>query len=75
VKAERAQALLSDRAGDVSPQLQPLLAAFSTVTNLATVVNWLGKSRSARLPGQLADSGHPITHGLLDDLPQTQSLH
>jgi hypothetical protein len=75
VLAGRAQALLSDRAGDVSPQLQPLVAAFSTVTNPATVVNWLGKSRSARLLGQLADSGHPITHGLLDDLPQTQSLH
>jgi hypothetical protein len=40
VLAGRARALLSDRAGDVSPQLQPLLAAFSTVTNPATVVNW-----------------------------------
>jgi hypothetical protein len=28
---------------------------------------------SARLLGQLADSGRPISHGLLDELPQTQS--
>ena len=73
--AGRARVLLSGRAGAVSPQLQPLLAAFSAVTNPATVVNWLGKSRSARLLGQLADSGRPISHGLLDELSQTQSLH
>ena len=52
-----------------------MLVAFSTVSNPATVVGWLGKGRSARLLGQLANSGQPITHGLLDELPQTQSLH
>jgi hypothetical protein len=52
-----------------------VLFAFSTVSNPATVVDWLGKSRSAHLLGQLAKSGQPITHGLLDELPQTHSLH
>ena len=40
----------------------------TTVTNPATVVTWLGKSRSARLLGSLARTGDPITHDLLDDL-------
>jgi hypothetical protein len=39
------------------------------------VVSWLGTSRSARLLGNLAGTGDPITHDLLDDLPQTQALH
>jgi hypothetical protein len=38
-------------------------------------VDWLDKSRSAHLLGQLAKSGQLITHGLLDELPQTHSLH
>ena len=48
--------------------------ALTTVTNPATVVTWLGKSRSARLLGGLARTGDPVTHDLLDDLPQTQAL-
>jgi hypothetical protein len=59
----------------VSAQLHPLVDAFGTVTNPATVVNWLGKSRPARLLGWLARTGEPITHDLLDDLPQDQALH
>jgi hypothetical protein len=75
VLAERARALLAGPAGDVPAQLQPLLEALTTVTNPATVVKWLGTSRSARLLSQLARTGDPITHDLLDALPQTQSLH
>ncbi len=55
--------------------MQPLLEALSSVTNPATVVSWLGTSRSARLLGRLARTGHPITHDLLDGPPQTQALH
>jgi hypothetical protein len=66
--------LLAGPGGEVSAQLRPLLAALATVTNPATVVTWLGKSRSARLLGSLARIGDPITHDLLDDLPQTQAL-
>jgi hypothetical protein len=75
ILAERTQTMLAGPGGDVSAQLQPLLEALSTVTNPATVVKWLGTSRSARLLGRLARTGDPITHDLLDDLPQTQALH
>jgi hypothetical protein len=75
VLAERARILLAGPGGEVSAQLHPLLGALSTVTNPATVVSWLGTSRSARLLGRLARTGDPITHDLLDDLPQTQALH
>ena len=75
VLARRARELISDPAGQVPSQLQPLLTALSAVSNPATVVYWLGKSRSARLLGSLARTGQPITHDVLDGLPQTQSLH
>lgn len=75
VLGERARILLTGPDGDVPAQLQPLLEALSTVTNPATVVKWLGTSRSARLLGRLARTGDPITHDLIDDLPQTQALH
>jgi hypothetical protein len=75
VLAERARILLAGLGGDVSAQLHPLLEALSSVTNPATVVKWLGTSRSARLLGRLARTGDPITHDLLDDLPQTQARH
>ena len=75
VLGERARILLAGPGGDVSAQLHPLLEALTTVTNPATMVSWLGTSRSARLLGRLARTGNPITHDLLDDLPQTQALH
>jgi len=74
VLAERAHVLLTGPSGEVSAQLRPLLLALTTVTNPATVVTWIGKSRSARLLGSLARTGDPITHDLLDELPQTQAL-
>jgi hypothetical protein len=74
VLAERARILLAGPGGEVSAQLHPLLEALTTVANPATVVSWLGTSRSARLLGRLARTGDPITHDLLDDLPQTQAL-
>jgi hypothetical protein len=75
VLAERAHALLAGPDGEVSAELHPLFVALTTVTNPATVVTWLGKSRSAQLLGSLARTGDPVTHDLLDDLPQTQALH
>ena len=75
VLAERARILLAGPGGEVPDQLQPLLEALSSVSNPATVVSWLGTSRSARLLGRLARTGDPITHDLLDGLPQTQALH
>ena len=52
-----------------------MLEALTAVTKPATVVKWLGTCRSARLLGRLARTGNPITHDMLDDLPQTQALH
>jgi len=75
MRAERARILLVGPGGDVPTQLHPLLEALTAVTNPATVVSWLGTSRSARLLGHLARTGGPITHALLDDLPQDQALH
>jgi hypothetical protein len=75
VLADRTQTLLAGPGGEVSAQLLPLIEALTAVTNPATVVKWLGTSRSARLLGHLARTGDPITHELLDDLPQTQALH
>jgi hypothetical protein len=75
VLGERTRILLTGPDGEVSAQLQPLLAAFSAVSNPATVVTWVGRSRSASLLGRLANSGQPIAHDALDGLPQTQSLH
>jgi hypothetical protein len=75
VLAERTRALLAGPGGEVSAQLHPLLTAFTTAGNPATVLGWLSKSRSARLLGRLAKAGEPITHGRLDELPQTHSLH
>jgi hypothetical protein len=66
--------LLAGPGGEVSAQLHPLFTALTKVTNPATVVTWLGKSRSAHLLGSLARTGSPVTHDLLDDLPQTQAL-
>ena len=74
VLGERVRVLLADPKDEVSAQLQPLLAALTAVSNPATVVTWLGRSRSARLLGRLAKAGQSITHDALDDLPQTQSL-
>ncbi len=74
VLAERAHGLLAGPSGEVSAQLHPLFAALTTVSNPATVVTWLGKSRSAQLLGGLARTDNPVTHDLLDDLPQTQAL-
>ena len=75
VLAERARILLAGPGGEVPALLHPLLEALTAVTNRATVVKWLGESRSAQLLGNLARTGDPITHDLLDDLPQTQALH
>jgi hypothetical protein len=72
--AERARILLAGPGGEVSAQLRPLLVALTTVANPATVVAWLGKSRSAQLLGSLARTRDPITHDLLDELPQSQAL-
>lgn len=74
VLGERVRVLLAGPTDEVSAQLQPLLAALTAVSNPATVVTWLGRSRSARVLGRLAKAGQPITHDALDDLPQTQSL-
>jgi hypothetical protein len=67
--------LLAGPGGEVSAELHPLFVALTTVTNPATVMTWLGKSRSAQLLGSLVRAGDPVTHDLLDDLPQTQTLH
>lgn len=70
-----AHTVLAGPDGEVSAELHPLFVALTTVTNPATMVTWLGKSRSAQLLGSLARTGDPVTHDLLDNLPQTQALH
>ena len=75
VLAGRTADLLTGPGGQVPAQLQPLLTALATAAHPATVLHWVSASKSAGLLGTLASSGQPITHELLDDLPQTQPLH
>lgn len=57
------------------PQLKPVHDALITVEHPITIVGWLRKSAAARLMAQLAAEDRPITHELLDQLPQDKSLH
>jgi hypothetical protein len=71
VLAERTQTLLAGPGGDVPAQLCPLLEALCTVTNPATVVKWLGTSRTVRYFLQWAH-GRGLAGDLTVPLPPRQ---
>ena len=75
VLAERLDDLLHQAGGRISPQLTPVRDALVDVEHPVTILGWLRKSPSARLMASLAAEDQPITHELLDQLPQDRSLH
>jgi ribosomal protein L40E len=75
VLADRLQDLLQRPDGTIAPQLVPVRDALIAVEHPVTIIGWLRKSASARLLARLAAEGQLISHELLDELPQTQSLY
>lgn len=56
--------------GTVSAQLQPVRELLSEGSNPDDLIDWLAHSVNAQLLSDLARSGQPITHALLDAAPQ-----
>jgi len=75
VLADRLDDLLQRANGSTAPPLKPVRDALVAVEHPASIIGWLRKSASARLLAQLAAEDRPITHELLDQLPQEKSLH
>ena len=61
--------------GQVPSQLQPLRDALATAVDPRGILCWLGRSRNARLLGELAASGQQLSHDLLDELPPSRYEH
>jgi hypothetical protein len=75
VLADRVHDLLTGPDGTISPQLQPLAAAFAQVHQPFTAIQWIRESPNAKLLSRLAADGRPISHDLLDEIPPTSGLH
>ena len=75
VLADRARDLLTGPGGSISPQLQPLAAAFAQISRPFAGIQWIRSSPAARLLAHLAAEDRPLSHDLLDELPPTRGLH
>jgi ribosomal protein L40E len=75
VLADRLHDLLQRPDGTIAPQLVPVRDALLGVEHPITILGWLRRSASARLLARLAAEDQPISHDLLDELPQANSLH
>ena len=71
---ERVTNLLSDEAGQIASQLQPLADALATA-HTGSIMTWLRVGKSARLLATLAAEQRPITHESLDELSQDGATH
>ncbi|MFD7340252.1 XRE family transcriptional regulator [Streptomyces violascens] len=71
VLAERVRDLLSGNDGTVAEPLQAMADALTRVANPYPVLGWLRRSPSARALTQLAGQQEPVTHEVLDALPQS----
>jgi hypothetical protein len=72
---DRLQDLLQRPDGTIAPQLVPVRDALIAVEHPITILGWLRRSASARLLARLAAEDRPISHDLLDELPQANGLH
>ncbi|WP_424864049.1 XRE family transcriptional regulator [Streptomyces sp. MMS24-I29] len=72
VLTDRVQDLLSLEDGTVPPPLKPLAAALTDTGNPYAALNWLRRSRSAKLLAELAFPHGEFTHDTLDALPQNE---
>lgn len=61
--------------GQVPSQLRPLRDALAAAGNPRGILCWLRRSPNARLLGELAASGKPLSHDLLDELPPSRHEH
>ena len=66
---ERLRDLLSGPDGRISPQLEPVHRALAAARHPRSLIRWTARSPNARLLAQLAASGEPLTHDMLDELP------
>ncbi len=53
----------------------PVFATLAAIDVPKTVISWCRRSPTARLLARLAAEGQPLTHNLLDELPQNSGLH
>jgi hypothetical protein len=75
VLTDQLQDLLQRPDGTIAPQLVPVRDALIAVEHPITILGWLRRSASARLLARLAAEDRPISHDLLDELPQANGLH
>ena len=75
VLAARARDLLTGPGGTISPQLQPLAAAFAQISRPYAAIQWIRQSPAAALLARLVAEDRLLSHDLLDELPPAPSLH
>ncbi|MFC9647397.1 hypothetical protein [Streptomyces sp. NPDC056937] len=68
--ADRVNDLLAGDRGAVPAQLEALAGVFTGAENPYPVLSWLHRSQAAHLLAHLAGHDSPISHELLDNLPQ-----
>jgi hypothetical protein len=66
---------LAGPGGSVPSQLRPLRDALAAVADPRGILCWLLRSPNARLLRELAASGKPFSHELLDELPPSRYEH
>jgi len=75
VLADRLRDLLADSDGLIPPALMPVFATLVGAEPPKTMISWCRRSPTARLLARLAAENQPLTHSLLDELPQDSGLH
>ncbi|TMM27824.1 MAG: hypothetical protein E6F99_30760, partial [Actinobacteria bacterium] len=71
----RLTGILAGPDDEIPAQLRPLHHAFVTAEHPKARLKWLSDSHGATVLATLVDSGQPLAHELLDQLPQTRELH
>lgn len=75
VLAARLNEHLAGPDGRISRQLLPMRDALAAATAPRSILSWLMKSPNARLLGDLAANGTPLSHDVLDELPPSRYEH
>ena len=71
---KRLRPLLSDRAGEIRPELRALYDNLAGIERPASVLGWLDKSDAPAVLRELATGERPLTHEALDELPEGKPL-
>jgi hypothetical protein len=66
---DRLRQLLAGPDGEALPQLEPVHQTLASAQQPRTLIHWLARSPNAKLLAQLAETGQPLSHELLDHLP------